>query len=158
MKGVAGLTAEQFYDHRDQRTALVVPSTRYRNACVQITLASDATSFADQIAFLTAVNLTARWCRSIALSAPAVALDARLAAAFDFPGMTVVEAAAALAHAADPFGHFSVDGVAESQSGFSRGASQVTAPATGPYGAPALARLPGLSIGAGLRRSSRKIS
>ena len=103
MTGIGGLTAEEFYQQRDHRTGLVVTSTAYREASVRITLASDATSFADQFAFLAAVNLTARWCRRIVLSAPAVALDPRLGTAFGLVGMSAVQAAAALAHAADPF-------------------------------------------------------
>ncbi|SRR6266545_6884867 len=113
MTGIAGLTAEEFYEQRDHRTRLVVASTSYREASVQITLTSGATSFADQIAFLTAVNLTARWCRTIALSAPTVTLDPRLGTAFGLARMTVVEAAAALAHAADPFARVSPDLMAE---------------------------------------------
>jgi hypothetical protein len=103
-KRIAGLTSEEFYRRRDQRTGLVVESSGYREASIRITLARDATSFADQVAFLTAVNLTARWCRTIALSAPPAALEARLGSAFGLAGMSVVEAATALARATDPFG------------------------------------------------------
>lgn len=113
MTGIAGLTAEEFYEQRDHRTGLVVASTAYREVSVQITLAPDMTSFADQVAFLTAVNLTARWCRTIALSAPAVALNLRLGRAFGLAGITVVEAAAALAHAANPFARVGPDPVAK---------------------------------------------
>ena len=109
MTGIGGLTAEEFYQQRDHRTGLVVTSTAYREASVRITLASDATSFADQVAFLTAVNLTARWCRRIALSAPAIALAPRLGTAFGLAGMSAVQAAAALAHAADPFARVGTD-------------------------------------------------
>ncbi len=113
MTGIAGLTAEEFYRQRDHRTELVVAATTYRQASVRITLASDATSFADQVAFLTAVNLSARWCRTIALSGPAVALDPRLGMAFGFTGMGVVEAAAAIARAADHFARVDIDPVPE---------------------------------------------
>jgi len=57
MTGIGGLTAEEFYRQRDSRAGMVVTSTAYREASVRITLCSDATSFADQVAFLTAVNL-----------------------------------------------------------------------------------------------------
>ena len=40
MTGIAGLTAEEFYERRDHRTGLVVASTAYREASVRITLAS----------------------------------------------------------------------------------------------------------------------
>jgi molybdopterin/thiamine biosynthesis adenylyltransferase len=113
MTGIAGLTADEFYDRRDHRTDLVVASPAYRAASIRITLSPHATSFADQVAFLTAVNLTARWCRRISLSAPAVALDSRLGTAFGLSGMSAVKAAAALAHAADPFARVGVDLVPE---------------------------------------------
>jgi ThiF family len=103
MTGIGGLTAEEFYRQRDSRAGMMVRSTAYREASVRITLGNDSTSFADQVAFLTAVNLTARWCRIIALSAPAVAVDPRLGTALGLAGANVVEVAAALAQAADPF-------------------------------------------------------
>ena len=114
MTDIAGLTAEEFYSERDHRTGRVVTSTAYRETSVRITLARDATSFADQVAFFTAVNLTARWCRTLALSAPAASLDARLGTAFGLSGMSLVKAAAALARAIDPFAHVSVDPVPKS--------------------------------------------
>ena len=113
MTGIAGLTAEKFYEQRDHRTGLVIASTAYREASVQITLGPEATSFADQVAFLTAVNLTARWCRRIALSAPALAIDPRLGTAFGLARMSAAQAAAALAHAADPFAQVGADLAAE---------------------------------------------
>jgi len=113
MTGIAGLTADEFYRQRDSRAGMVATSTAYRVASVGITLGSDATSFADQMTFLTAVNLTARWCRTITLSAPAVAVDSRLGAALGVTGLNVVEVAAALAHAADPFCRVGTDRLTE---------------------------------------------
>jgi len=114
MRDIAGVTAKEFYEQRDHRTGLVVASTAYRHASVRIPLAPRATSFADQVAFLTAVTLTARWCRTIALVAPRVTLDPRLGTPFGLTGMTVLEAAMALAHAADPFARVGPDHIEES--------------------------------------------
>ena len=59
MTGIGTITAEEFYRQRDSRAEMMVRSTAYREASVRITLGNDATSFADQVAFLTVVNLTA---------------------------------------------------------------------------------------------------
>ncbi len=99
---------ESFYAARDSRTTACAGNTDYRRGRVVLSIDdAEAETACGQIAFLTAANLLARWCRDVRFVAPIVDLHPRaqtLAAGISLLG----EGAASIAAAADPFGHFNL--------------------------------------------------
>lgn len=99
------MNASEFYRLRDDRTNLCGVEPRYAQRRVAITIDDAAASdVAGQIAFLLVVNLTARWCRSIAIGSP----HRRLLSALKCWASEELLAVAAVqvARRADPFGDF----------------------------------------------------
>ena len=101
MKHFQGLTPAEFYRLRDQRTELCVGSEILGNAAVHISIdESEASTPQGQLAFLTLVNLSARWCRNISISAPDQQVHPRLASYYHG---RLRDEALKIANMADPF-------------------------------------------------------
>jgi molybdopterin/thiamine biosynthesis adenylyltransferase len=104
MRPLNGLGATDFYRLRDQRTSTVLCDVDLSKTTVRIGISeADASTFAGQLTFLLTTNLSARWCRSIALVAPRVEVVPELNV---FGYGDLLEAAQTLARRADPFGSF----------------------------------------------------
>ncbi len=107
--------AEAFYAERDHRTELAVHNLRHHvHSPVEIHVARE---FAEDITVqrmaLLAANLTARWCRNLRISVPAVPLALPLGIHGE---QTLVERLRRELWEADPFGAFSVGDLTASSS------------------------------------------
>jgi hypothetical protein len=103
------MTSAEFYERRDDRTSTIVREQAYSRARVAVTInPKEAGLFAHQVAFVLAVNLTARWARHLRLSDVHAPLDFRLRRP-GAPG-TLTDFALSVAKAADPFGDFDFGG------------------------------------------------
>ena len=104
------LTAEEFYAQRDDRTTRVAGVTDYQGRTVTLSIDPQwAATYPGQVAFLTAANILARWCRRVNLVAPAV----RLVPLLSTPQADLLHRALEEMRAADPFGVFVTGGQAE---------------------------------------------
>lgn len=105
------MNASEFYALRDSRTNACVARLGYVSRRVAITIGPDvAATYAGQVAFLLAVNLTARWCRCLRIGAAPVGVDPRLARTVGLDAPRLDELAAVMAQRADPFGVFAIGG------------------------------------------------
>jgi hypothetical protein len=101
------MDSSEFYRLRDDRTNACGVEPRYVHRRVSISIdEAAAASVAGQIAFLLVVNLTSRWCRTIAIDAPRKVLLPRLRAWATEADLGA--AAVQVARRADPFGDFRV--------------------------------------------------
>lgn len=116
MSGWRGLSAQEFYALRDARTELEVSSDLRLKAKLHLSIdEKEASTLAGQACFLLLVNLSARWCRDICISAPTIQICERLQQVY--VGSNLQEAAILCAVACDPFGSFSVDVPNEQRAG-----------------------------------------
>ena len=103
------MNADEFYALRDSRTNACVAARSYAVRRVAITVGPDAaTTYAGQVAFALAVNLTARWCRHIRVGVAPVQVDPRLARAVGVDVERLDDFVVQVARSADPFGSFHV--------------------------------------------------
>jgi hypothetical protein len=100
------MDANEFYRLRDDRTNVCVGAAPYASKKVAISIdAAAARTLAGQVAFVLAINLTSRWCRTLRVIAPPEGVHERLT--FIAPGVASVgDLALTIAQAADPFGDF----------------------------------------------------
>jgi len=109
MRGWKELTAEEFYDLRDERTRTLNTGAGAALQKAKLALSIDereAETLAGQLAFLLLVNLNARWCRDLRLRVPDIALHPELHGLGDgnLPALAL-----RIARGADPFGIFTVE-------------------------------------------------
>lgn len=101
------MDAEEFYRLRDDRTIACVGEPLSGPSGVSISMDADAAkSYPNQVAFVVAVNLAARWCRRIRVVAPAVVADPRLRVLLPHRIQGLADLGVGIARAADPFGNF----------------------------------------------------
>jgi hypothetical protein len=102
-----GLTAEEFYRLRDDRTNRLTPSRDFHRLRVRLAAGTPTVHTAcGQMQLLVAANLLARWCRSVEFAFP----DAPLPAPLQAEGhATLHRRVLAEVREADPFGRFSFD-------------------------------------------------
>lgn len=101
MRTFRGLTSSDFYQLRDQRTELSISSDVLLAAATHISVDDfEASNLPGQLAFLTLVNLSSRWCRKISLSGPNIEIHPKLA---PFYSGRLIDEASRIAVAADPF-------------------------------------------------------
>lgn len=99
-----GLSAEEFYRRRNDRTDRVTPSRDYHRLPVRIVAAAETTrTFSGQVQLLVAANLLARWCRQVEFGFPDAQLAERLRAG---NANTLHTRVATEVRQADPFGAF----------------------------------------------------
>lgn len=103
------MNADEFYALRDSRTNACVAAHSYAARRVAITVGPDAaTTYAGQVAFALAVNLTARWCRHVRVGVAPARVDLRLARAVGVDVERLDDFVIQVARSADPFGTFYV--------------------------------------------------
>lgn len=103
------LAAEQFYAQRDARTRTMEGIVGLDTATIEISIdEQEAETLSGQLTFLLLVNLSARWCRSIAIGAPNVPL---LPPLHLWGSERLLDCAIHVAKGADPFGAFEQRGV-----------------------------------------------
>jgi hypothetical protein len=101
------MDASTFYRLRDDRTDECLEGAAYGARAVAISIDDEAAStYPGQLAFVLAVNLVARWCRRLNVSAPPVAVAPQLTIVREMPPTDLAGLALDIARAADPFGDF----------------------------------------------------
>src|SRR5260221_14679724 len=104
MKHWKELTAEEFYERRDERTSTLVEGSLLRKARLTLRIGEqEAETFSGQLCYLLLVNMNARWCREIDIFAPSVALHPAL---WGLGTTDLRSTSLDLAFRADPFGRF----------------------------------------------------
>ena len=103
MSGSFPTSAGEFYALRDERTDRLTQVRRYQEVtCVLYLSPSLAETRSAQVTFLAAANLLSRWCRTVTLVAPRVALHPDL----NYGSSDLVKTALNQMVDADPFGSF----------------------------------------------------
>jgi hypothetical protein len=111
-----GLTAEEFYRRRDDRTDRITTNHEYHRLPVRVIAAAETTrTFSGQVQLLVAANLLARWCRQVEFGFP----DAPLANQLRIGVATSLHARITReVDQADPFGKFAFEAIRTPNTGY----------------------------------------
>lgn len=105
------LTEEEWYDKRDNRTALSIKSSNYQKTRIGIKVDPQVTSsFSIQCMVLLSCNILARWCRNIVLDIPDCNTLLPNQDVSSFPKLII-----SMMSQIDPFGKFSINSVKENE-------------------------------------------